>query len=1859
MVSRSKGSDPTSSRDLARKTGHVIRPGRADGAASAATLPWTEQAPPPFRLSPRAQRAAESRSASRATTPTGGIRTPANGLREIPPQIPLTRVDSRGISPRTPRGTRNAEATPQSARSHHTDASNAYPLSSLELSPPAVRPLDRGAAHRCVVDGAETPVELKSVANATAVTPNYRTEDTISFHVDDELSWTPQRTADRIGSHLRRRPQIPSPSSLDDGPTPLTVDDSGQLVPMHRAKVRQTTTADGRKVWLLYNPCRGDAVARCAQEIPAPPPRLSRRAQDILAAKRRALEDDAMKRHLQAVKRQVGPEKKLTLSRRRRNQLAFYPSDFYSDDVARRHSEEAARMQDDRWAVYLYDGMESCTETRRASGTATSRWETEKVVRTLQPVQVPPAGGTTGTCGCAVYEALHHDDALRRLIDGDLIREEGIRRYLNLQPMQLASVDMQQMVDLPLESLRHGLSSPSEMETATEDTRKSAAAQRSLATFGGLWCTAEAVREDGHLATRKNASALRRIVRICGGQAQSVPLHAGSHETLDVRCYELLLFPCESLSPSVVNYGSEGLTLGQVIAPPASSFPLTPRIISDPMTLKEYKKRLLATRSRQVAIANAEEDRATFSAAPGASDARQYLTLTMATISPRQKNSIDLTLIMLPFRSAGIFDGKTVAEVPRFCSATVMSHRRLQGLSLSFTTTSAFMSAYKALLWATECDIVDVTPLDGEGGAVPGTAYSKLRLCATTSPMVPWASSFGKNMPGQPREETFQGNCLDFAVLALAAQPGAVQATGVGERDPLMLEDFVIADTDDNTNETDDGAQSVQSSTPANQQRRSSIFTSTLASPKTTDSEWGSTHTSTDNVVGFTAFGVIRRAVSQKTSEVFDVRVMPRNRGRIVPTISDDASTTEEGRVALPAQTARALEDHLLQQDAEASIMLEYVSRLPFQSRVYGVLVDDQRYYIFQEPWVSALSLEQSMAGSVEHDALMSNETLSKMTRTTAVMSLKDFIHAVLHPGVCEREAREEVQFEIARVLAAQLLLLVTSLHGKGMLLGPCPPQRLLVRIVDPTRDNQQAEKASDEDTPERKATSSLRVASSDIQLFVPDIGINTVAWGYERQQCGVLEYLPPMYVLEQMLPDSFDKNKRPWTTRDDWWTFLTLCFELFSMDGSALVTPEMTADIPTPTPTITKFFSPVEIFDVWQRVITDSALSVSSTAAEAIGMRTRRYVHQRVLTSVSGSIDAWVTTKAEEIQYFGTTAPRRGPRVVRAVPPLPGTQGRSMGISLSAMYLKSAREVSDTSSIAFRTDDEKPEDRAMENILADMPWLFQVRDFFDTILDAVFSSTSCSVHGPALLLVSHPFFQSLQLAKVFDGSYIYSAAVADYAARHLRKSNVQAALLEYRTRAYRGPLRGRPDVPLVIANSAYTSGRASTGAPLLLLSSAAFPNDHTARENSETTPSQDLKADGAGGLVLSCTNSMAPSAIPSPRAQSPIAGTWDQQRLKALYDPGEWQSIAALEAEVRGALHSHGPRDSASSRQGFSATSHAFNLVPISSQPVQSGPCDSGLAQVSTSFVTSTDSRHLSRDYDHTLGSNTAPLTSAHPPGSAGGSCSGDIHGPATTSTSRLLFEKTATAPFVQPSQPRRFYNSRPVTRRDSHHGSATEEGVGSPERVREKAAPARRKQRCAESSELERGFKAMPVNSRHHRRTPAATGSLHHSNDGGAVGHTLRPVHSSKHSSLRSSKHSNVPQQEEHSSRRSWPREFLETATVQKKGLPRRLSDPQKSDLDPMTIDQQTQRSMQSIRSHAHRVSSVENTTPRRYSFQDSSSEGSYMLVPSDGEMNTVRAPMSAYQSSGASYQSPAPRYPHASHTEIASNRNSYFEF
>ncbi|EPY43594.1 hypothetical protein AGDE_00327, partial [Angomonas deanei] len=1198
--------------------------------------------------------------------------------------------------------------------------------------------------------------------------------------------------------------------------------------------------------WVFVPAHKGDDVGS-VREIASPPKKLSQRAQDIMAARRNVVEQSAKRRHTRA-------SKIITDSKsRRRVQFSYPHTYFYTEETQAKHKIYIERSQNRKWSAFPFESNVSIKRlVDRVMESDTRKMEAEQVVRSIQPIQMRrQEDGDEENCKCVHY-VNPNEEALKELLNESAL-EEGFKRYLNLQPMQLANVEVNEMAEEP-SPRSHSLSPRNSVSKARDP-------QRGIATLGGLWCTVQALREDGRMVNSKDAPPVRRVMRICGGQALGLPLRKEEGGLLDVRCYELLLFSQEQTSPSAVNYGSEGLTLGQIFSPPASAFSLTPRVVDDPVALKEYKKKFLSSKSKDIIAVNNHEDTVTFG-----DDVARYLTITLVTLNARQKYTIDLTLVMLPFRRIGVDGGKILAEIPYFSPLTLATSRRLQGVSLSFSTNSAFLSAYKALLWATECNIVDI-----EQPTEEFSKYVTLRVSATPSPLLPWSASLGET-EGVPKSETFRGHAVDFAVLAIAPESqGGLESD---DAEPLKLDDFIITTTTKAANDEENEGEEEENAKAANKRRRcSSIFNSTLppsASELNKKEELTLNSRDSTTVVGLTPFGVIRRGVSQRTSEVFDVRVIPRNKARMMPIFSANSSAD---------RTVKEEQEHILQQDVEAAILLEYVSRLPFQSRVYGVLVDDHRYYVFQEPWISALSLDQSSIGTPEREALECNPKLKDLSERSSIMSLKDFIHAVLHK--CD----EEAHLSIAQLLSSQLLLLLSSIHGKGILLGPCPPQRILVRIEQP------AEAGNGEN-----GKTKTKILSKNLQIFVPDIGVNTFAWSYERQQCGVLEYLSPLYVLEHMLNENVGADPRPWTIGDDWWTFLCINFELFAKDGSALLRPKNPPALPTATPLISKFESPVEILDLWKEVVlAPSPAADDENFLAGISTKIRNFVQERVLSSVSMWLDSWISTKGEEIEVFGTTEKRK--KLPKAVPQ-EGSDRRMIGISLAAAYLQ-RNEASEASVSSMAVHDTGADNG--ENVLEEMKWVFAYREFFDSIVDQAFvdlDAEACPVHTPSLCLLSHPFMESINHTEVFDGNYELPSAAAAAFSIQMTKKKLSAALLAYRTRAFRDPVQ-QPTYPLMIAGSAYNAG-STAAAPLFLLSSPAFRegNDEPAlleyyqEEYDENHPSDEgLVFSPSNRAAQSPQNAAGPAAASRSRSQS-NATFVQQNKLRQMYKPEELQDI-------------------------------------------------------------------------------------------------------------------------------------------------------------------------------------------------------------------------------------------------------------------------------------------------------------------------------------------------------------------------------
>lgn len=1201
------------------------------------------------------------------------------------------------------------------------------------------------------------------------------------------LSPSSEQRVPAVPQRVRRSPQVPSDSQLE-------------------SKVYYD--ADGNEITALLTPENGEfgktkwVLTQSAPNSPrivvgAPPVHLSQRGEEYCSSKRLAIQEDAQRR--QEMEKSVRSERSYPFP----SHYTFSPNERKGEDRS-------------PWATYCYDDMKWCHRLLEEEKSADRHLDVlENLVHTLQPIQI-----VNGSSACECIECQDVDEASLQSVFSDNQFSQHCERYLNLQPLPLANAEVPELTEAMVLDTPRG----SELITTGGSLKKSE--DRGLATLGGIWCTVDGIREDGRPCTARDVKPPRRVMRICGGQPIGTGMRNERGQQFDVRCFELLLFPQESISPSAVNYGAEGITLGHMVPPPVSSIPLTPRLIDDQVKLREYRKRQLTVKDSQSIFLNNMDDALTFripedAAASDSDVGKSFLTQTIVSVSTRQKYTVDVVLVMLPYVELSVSEGRHLVEVPRFNPSTVVKNRRLQGVSLSFSTKAAFLAAYKSLLWATECNITDVMFLNT--GSPKDMGYARVRMSATISPLAAWRASLDSSpIDAAKGRGAYQKKCLDFTALNILKTTDS--------KEPLRLKDFVI-----------DGERGSQKST---------IFTNTLDAGQEEDVTFEDKNAT---VVSYIPFGVIRRAVSQKTNDVFDVRVVPRNRVSLVPlsTQNDSSLSTDEKR-----RTKTQLD-----RDVEASIFMEYASRFSFSALVHAVIIDEQRYYIFQEPWASALAMEKQHRMSPGRVPSMNhNEQLKRMADHTVVMTLKDFINAVFYkeksaPGHNHRILpfdSLEARLQITQLLCSELLLLLTSIHGKGMVLGPCPPQRILVK-VDTTGN-------------EGESRQGRIVTPRHIQLVIPDLGISSRSWNYERQQCGVLEYLSPFFIMEVMKQNDFSVQTSTWSANDDWWTFLCLCFEMFSHDGSALLVPEASNGT-VPTPLLSRFKSPDEVLLRWKQILPNGI---------------RAYVHQRVLSSVSPIIDSWISSKAEELELFGTTGPRKhhGKAPPRGCPPMTDENGRYIGVSLSSMYLKGSEPRADSPS----QPGEPPAAHA-ENILADMPFVFFYRELFDSILDIVLSrQRGCGVHKPSMYLLTQPFFRNLNMVDVFDGSYELPKASQQFFFQRLTKAKAEEAVVNYRTRAFRDPLTRRPEAPFLLQGGQPTS---SYGGPQPILF-AAGQGDSAPRSSRD-------------GLVDTPARHSDPQAA--------------ERRSNGLYTAEESAEITRSELQVRNTLYRRVTKDPAALR--------------------------------------------------------------------------------------------------------------------------------------------------------------------------------------------------------------------------------------------------------------------------------------------------------------------------------------------------------
>ncbi|CCW62694.1 unnamed protein product [Phytomonas sp. EM1] len=1339
----------------------------------------------------------------------------------------------------------------------------------------------------------------------------------------------------------QRRPVIPSPSVLKTESSHYDLDDEGNMVLIVPECVRRVVNSDGDTSWVIISKHLENA-SPSMRKVGSPPSRLSRRAEKIMG-----LRDDVKAEAPEDIVEETAPDDdhevsipedgievkaaediieedapedfhevsvpmeaicgKSPTSGPPRRQTFIFPSEYYFSNICFQKHIESTMTTNKSWSKHPYDHQVLCRCAWGALMTDNTHRETEKMVRILQPIQTGPLADVGNGCECIIYANKGNDKVTELLCSPEGVKE-AFGRYLNMQPMQLDNTKLVKVANV-LAGSPYYLQYRSLLSRPVDGVRMTNTLGDTVRLVGELPCTVEPLREND-LSGGAAKSLSARVMRVCGGLISGLPLRDNDGSVLDVRRYELFLFLPDSACPTAYSCGPGCPTLGQLTSPPISSFPLTPRIISDPMELSACKESLRVLNIFENIPHWEQGDWVSLDAvSDGIAKGMQFLTLTLATLNTRKKYTIDLTLIILPYRTCcKSGDDKVLAELPPVSPDSILKGFRMRAISLSFSTKSAFMSAYMSLLWATECNVNLTRPSERDCDRSNKGTTLPLRVSATTSPLIPWSSSFQKVDPSVESSGIYRGHCMNFAAVALTTslgdeQPDVLKGCDVLKLDDLFIEKYTSGEDPTKGRKVNDsrwgaGALSETFTFDTNSvflQRHCRAFMESRCFGGTEGDEQ-------DAIVGYTPFGIVYRALNQKTQEMFDVQVVPRR--YVYMGLGSEATSYVDA-------TGQVDESNL--QDTVAILLLKYTSRLPFQPRIYDIYSDNECYYILQEPWLSILAVEQSIKGAEHRKIIECHALLKQAHYHTSVISLKDFIHAILNPlHSSGRQALDamEARLQIVRLLIVQLLLLIAALHGKGILLGPCSTHRVLVQINAPTFDAMKRGDSCPDDNSSPGTFSSSRrcITSKSLSLFVPGIGVHTAAWTYERQQCGVLEYVPPMYVFEAMASDEIGMEGRAWTMQDDWWSLLSISFELLASDGSTLVCPGMKGaeSLPlAPTSLNSKFVSSDHILDLWKGVLTNQEISAHPTS-EAISARIRNYVQCRVLESVAPGLDSWLACKVEETKH------------VKAADMGPNETGSRIGAVLASGGVGESIDTSDETLL-------NPEETKIENaatclplidVVSGIPWIIFYRDWFDTVMDIALPSLSnskCVVHGPLLYLLSHPFLGAMDVGAVFDGNYRLPHAAEEFFHKHMSKAKLRQALFLYRTHSHRPSITN-------CRNGIHAQPRPEDG-----IDTSSLPT--TLRPPSlQRSTDRKVSADNM-------TNSSSPSELLSSRVQ--LSQRVRRSLLQSLYASDEITSIDWLEREVDSALHPRADKKTAD------APPH--NGRALTSSGVQYDPKESG----------------------------------------------------------------------------------------------------------------------------------------------------------------------------------------------------------------------------------------------------------------------------------------------------------------------------
>ncbi|CCW70528.1 unnamed protein product [Phytomonas sp. Hart1] len=1297
-------------------------------------------------------------------------------------------------------------------------------------------------------------------------------------------------TADAIAKRgeifiSQRRPAIPSHSELKTESSHYDIDNEGNVTFIVPASVRRVLNADGCMVWAILPSHReNDSFSIC--EVGSPPNRLSRRAESYISSKcgvKACAQDNIIKDNELEVDVEMGMRveeihKNSFTSAPLQRQDFTLPSTSHFSNASLQKNIENILATNKNWTVYPYNNQALCKSSWKALMTGDAYRRTERLVRLLQPIQTGPLSDKENECKCIVY-VNKNEAKLSELLCSPNSLKESFEKYLNMQPMQIDNPKLGKVAEV-LSDFSHSLQLHSLLSKPVGGARINTL-DNTPKFVGDLSCTVEPLCEDGP-SDRVAQTLPQRIMRLCGGLVFGIPLKDKDVRAHDVRCYELFLFLPDSSTFTAYNSSPGCSTLGQLTSPPISSFPLTPRIISDPMELKACGEKL------RLSGGFGQDDKVSFDDfSENISKGMQCLTLTLATLNIRKKHTIDLTLVIFPYRACSkTDDGKVLAELPPFSSDTVLKGSRMRAISLSFLTKSAFMNAYMSLLWATECNIIHPTcHSGGDSNSNVKNSLLSLRVKATLSPLMPWSALYGKADSFAEFSSIYRAHCTKFAAIALTASMGNAQSAAISVRNAFKFEDFVIKKYTSGDDLLSKKKINGDKQRAATQIKSSNIVYSSISLQQHCrtfmDSECFDQIKGDegDAIVGYTPFGIVYRVLSQKTQEMFDIQVIPRRHVFLRLTLEDMQHANAIGK---------AVEVNL-QQDTDAILLLKYISCLPFQPRVYDIYSDNRYYYILQEPWLSILALDQSIKG-VEHRKIVKcNPLLRQVHDSTLVISLKDFIHATLNPlhnGSSKTWDTIEARLQIIRLLIAQLLLLIASLHGKGVLLGPCSTHRVLVQINPPAFESTAPEDSRPDDNSMLGTSSSRRksITSKSLSLFVPGIGLHTSAWTYERQQCGALEYVPPMHIIEALISGDTGMEGCAWTMQDDWWSLLSISFELLATDGSTLVCPETKGaeSLPTARASLnSKFVSANHILDVWKGVLTHPEISVNTTS-EAVNAGIRNYVQCRVLESVAPGLDSWLASKVGEAKHDNS----RGIGLKQT-----NNDGSTM---LSPEGFKDRLNVSD---VNLTPKDNKFEEASLCLPKTDsqsvISWIIFYRDWFDKVMDVAlpyFMNPKCAVHAPLLYLLSHPFLGGMDMGAVFNGNYRLLPAAEEFIHKYMGKAKLRQALFLYRTHSYR---------PLITnqQNGLHIRPRPNDGMGIKGIQGPQRPPIiHRSMEKRVRTPD--------------VVEPLLQFELLSHRVQ--VLHRVQGGLFQSLYTPDEIASINWLEREVDSALHPHADEGSA-----------------------------------------------------------------------------------------------------------------------------------------------------------------------------------------------------------------------------------------------------------------------------------------------------------------------------------------------------------